>query len=361
MRVAIVDGFYDVSHRLWAQGWKKYSKHHIDIYALPPRHWKWQMMGGSISLAQMINDSDADYDLFVVSDMVHLPIMKSLLAPRYHEVAIALYFHENQITYPWSPTDEDVELKRDHHYGFANYVSALTADKVFFNSHYHRDSFLDALPGFLGMYPSSQLEKTIHEIKIKSSVLPIGLDLSQLQNLKNDLPIFLWNHRWEYDKNPKVFFDVLYRLKERGVEFKLIILGRSYQKSPSVFEEAKKQLENEIIHFGYAESRAAYITLLKQANILLVTGYQDFFGISVVEAIAAGCYPILPDRLAYPEHIPEGLRSSHIYKNETELMTLLDKVLDEKLYLKTNVVQSYVQRYDWKNLIEVYDEMIESN
>ena len=59
-----------------------------------------------------------------------------------------VYFHENQASYPWSPNDRDIQYNRDTHYGFINYVSALTADHVFFNSEFHMNSFLNALPSF---------------------------------------------------------------------------------------------------------------------------------------------------------------------------------------------------------------------
>ena len=35
--------------------------------------------------------------------------------------------------------------------------------------------------------------------------------------------------------------------------------------------------------------------------MIVSTADHEFFGISVVEAIAAGAYPLLPRRLAYPE------------------------------------------------------------
>ena len=38
------------------------------------------------------------------------------------------------------------------------------------------------------------------------------------------------------------------------------------------------------------------------------TARHEFFGIAVVEAIACGCLPWLPDRLSYPELVPQELR-----------------------------------------------------
>ena len=196
MNIAIIDAYYDLSHRLWAEGWKKHSTHNIDIYSLPPVHWKWQMMGGTISLAQMLNTTDVSYDLIIVTDMVNLPTFKSLLSDANNDVPMYIYFHENQITYPWSPTDQDVKLERDHHYGFINYTSALAADKVFFNSKYHKKSFLESLPGFIAQFPSSGLSDSVVAISHKSEVLPVALDLPLSSKKAFDEPVFLWNHRW---------------------------------------------------------------------------------------------------------------------------------------------------------------------
>ncbi len=40
---------------------------------------------------------------------------------------------------------------------------------------------------------------------------------------------------------------------------------------------------------------------LLDADVVVSTALHEFFGIGVVEAIAAGAFPLLPRRLAYPE------------------------------------------------------------
>ena len=43
---------------------------------------------------------------------------------------------------------------------------------------------------------------------------------------------------------------------------------------------------------------------LSWADCIVSTAHHEFFGLAVVEAAAAGCLPLLPPRLAYPELFP---------------------------------------------------------
>ena len=68
----------------------------------------------------------------------------------------------------------------------------------------------------------------------------VGVRLKQ--NLSSELPIVLWNHRWDYDKCPQVFFDVLERARQKGAKFRLVVLGENLLGDPEVFTNAKKSL-----------------------------------------------------------------------------------------------------------------------
>jgi glycosyltransferase involved in cell wall biosynthesis len=323
------------------------------------------MHGGAISLADQFIKSDAKTDLIIASDMIDLSTFLALTRKKSANIPVALYFHENQLTYPWSPTDPDVTLKRDNHYAFINYTSALSADCIFFNSQYHRTSFLSALPEFLGQFPDQKHLNHVGNIEAKSSVLPLMMDLSPFHSIafqnkqKAGECIFLWNHRWEYDKNPEAFFRLMYQLKENHVSFKLIVLGENYSNAPKCFSEAKSNLAEQVIHWGYAETFEEYASLLWQADVLPVTSKQDFFGGSVVEAIACNTMPLLPNRLSYPEHIPNSRRDSYLYQNESDLF---EKAKWAAVNVETIRKENYAQlvgNYDVNQLLPVYENQMQ--
>jgi glycosyltransferase involved in cell wall biosynthesis len=364
LKIVLLEPFFAGSHAQWATQLKGYSSHQVDILSLPGRYWKWRMHGAAVTLAQQFLALPYQPDLILATDMLDLTTFLALTRPKTGNIPIVLYFHENQLTYPWSPTDPDPGLKRNNQYGFINYTSALSADAVCFNSDYHYHSFLNSLSPFLKQFPDHHNLSTIDQIQSKSSVLPLGLDLQNLNlNLRNKPTgpaVLLWNHRWEYDKNPLLFFKILERLQQSGVAFKLIVLGKSYAKQPAVFSTVEAQFSDELIHFGYAKDLDTYRQLLWQADILPVSSNQDFFGISVVEAIFCNCFPILPNRLAYPAHIPESRHPDHLYDSEESFFQQLKTAIHQVDQLRDRNIRSYVDRYDWKNMISVYDAKFEA-
>lgn len=363
MKILVLEPFFTGSHKQWALGFQQSFPHPVEIISLPGRHWKWRMYGGAVSLAQEFLALKERPDLILATSMLDLSTFLALTRKKSQGIPVALYFHENQITYPWSPDDPDPQLKRDNHYGFINYTSALAADQIFFNSEYHLHSFIESLPGFLRQFPDHKSMETIEGIRAKSKVLYLGLNLSAFDQhrveVKNEKPILLWNHRWEYDKNPEVFYDVLCYLRKMQLDFQLVLLGESYKDSPAVFQKIQKTFSSEILHVGYAESFAAYANWLWQADILLVTSNQDFFGGSVVEAIYCECIPLLPDRLAYPEHIPLDLKERYLYQNKEELYSKIHRlVIDKGRHSDKQVLSNFVARYDWSTLAKDYVESL---
>lgn len=359
MRVALIEAWYSGSHRAWADGLIAHSNHDIQLYSLKGRYWKWRMYGGAISLAKKLLDDEANADVIIVSSLLDVGVFISLIRHRYPSTPVAVYFHENQLTYPWSPTDTDQQDRRDRHYMFTNYTSALTADAVWFNSQYHKESFLAALPKFLKPFPDHRNGWTVEAIASKSSVLHLGLylkDLRATDRHQNTVPLIVWPHRWEHDKGPGELLQLLRLLKERRFEFELALTGQSTGNTPDVFATIHTECERQIIQWGFLESKEAYHALLLRSDFIVSTASHDFFGAAVAEGIAAGCYPILPDALAYPEHIPQQLQKFCLYTSIEQAADLVIKANDT---LDLQTTRNHVLQYDWSTLIRAYDDTIE--
>jgi len=369
VNIALLEPFMTGSHAAWAQGYAKHSRHKVKIFSLEGKHWKWRMHGGAVTLARQFNASSFKTDLILATDMLDLSTFLALTRRTTANIPCVAYFHENQLSYPWSPDDADPALKRDAHYCFINFTTALAADMVCFNSTYHQRDFLAQLPAFLRNFPDHTEEDLVDDIDRKSTTLPLGLDLLALDSCrsgsqrdcsrtdKSETALILWNHRWEYDKNPEEFFRALFVLQEQGVKFQLAVLGEAYRRQPPIFAQARKRLDAHIVHWGFAQNYAEYVAWLWRADVLPVTSVHDFFGISVVEALYCGCYPLLPQRLAYPEHVPQKLHAQYFYTDFDDLVCRLAYVCKARPAEHTREIRHRVAGYAWEHMAPRYDEL----
>ena len=362
MDILLVEPYFSGSHRSWAKGYQSFTSHNIQILSLPGKFWKWRMHGGAITLAKQFMEMDFSPDLILATDMLDLTTFLSLTKSRTAQIPNVVYFHENQLSYPWSASDKYVEEKRNH-YGFINLTSALSANHVLFNSKYHLDSFHRESLKLLKNFPDYHELESIGEIKDKSRVLYLGMDLSKFddyQTKEKGSPLILWNHRWEYDKNPEPFFQCLYQLQKNDIMFQVVVLGENFHTTPNIFDGAKERLKKQIVHFDYCEDFSEYAKWLWKADIIPVTSNQDFFGGSVVEAIYCGTYPILPRRLTYPELLTERDYNSHFYDNDSELYNKVEKAILNIAETRKIKISPFFKQYDWKTMAPKYDQLFSS-
>lgn len=222
------------------------------------------------------------------------------------------------------------------------------------------DSYFEALKKLLNNFPDNRETATIKDIKIKSKVLNLGLDLKRYDKYYTEninAPIMLWNHRWEYDKDPETFFQTLEKLKNNGFDFRLAVLGENFSKSPQIFNKAKILFKNNIVHWGYSNSLKDYATWLWKSDIIPVTSKQEFFGASVMEAVYCNTYPILPNRLSYPELLPQRFHKDHIYQNTEDLYQKLAWAIKNITTVRNSDIRKIATKYDWSNIISKYESI----
>jgi glycosyltransferase involved in cell wall biosynthesis len=356
LNILLLEPFYSGSHKQWADGIKKHSQHNITLSTLPGRHWKWRMHGAAVTFAERHKKDIGQYDLVIISDMCDVATFRGLLEIK---APLILYFHENQFAYPWSATDNDTTRQWDKRYMWINFTSALAADTLWFNSAYNRNSLLQAIPSFLEVFPE-KVPYDHQDLEQKSTIVPLGIDLTPfLVRSKNEpidkIPVIVWNHRWEYDKGPELFFNTLYRLSEGGAAFKLVVLGNKTRKYPPIFKEAQSKLKKHILHFGSVNKRLDYEKWLMTGDLLPVTSQQDFFGISVVEGVSAGMVPLLPKGLAFEEHISPGKYPELFFSSEEEFFHKLNTMIDS---FQPQDISIEVEKYNWNHMIKKYDKLL---
>ncbi len=347
-----IEPFYGGSHRAFADGLIAASAHAVDLFTLPARFWKWRMRGAALYAIETI-PALAEYDGLIVSDLMSLSDFKALAGPGCPPTL--LYFHENQFTYPLSPGET-----MDYQFAFTDITSALTAERILFNSRTHSEQFFHHMAAFIQRMPDCRPTRVIDSIRAKSEVCHPGCDFDAIADGPSDLtfpPVIIWNHRWEHDKNPDAFFEAIGHVADRGIDFRLAILGERFKNRPPVFDQAIRHFGDRIIRFGPVESRSEYFDWLRRCTVVISTANQENFGMSVVEAARCGCLPLVPDRLSYPEIIPSEHHEEFLYRSPADLVEKLCRILSDPLAweCRRRRLSGTMDRFSWKNRIEAFD------
>ena len=355
------DPFHGGSHSAVARGHVEHSRNRIRLLTLPARSWKWRMRGAAIWFAGELRRPDARLahtDLLVTTDMLSAADLRALLPARLAARPLAVYFHENQLTYP-----DRREAERDRHFAFTNVSSALAADAVWFNSEVHRRAFLEAVPSLLAAMPDHAPGRLAGQLAARTRVVPPGIESSGAEVSAaapqgtggERRPLVLWNHRWEHDKDPEACFAALEEARRRGGRFRLAVAGQRFRKSPAVFETLAERFAGTLECCGFLDA-AAYRRLLGRADLVLSTAQHEFFGLAVAEAIAAGAYPLLPARLSYPEIIPPEFHAAHLYTSHEQLVRQLLELLARRPFPRPRALQASIRaRYGWPARAAAFD------
>jgi len=330
------------------------------------------MRGASAWYADRLNaDAGGPVDLFLATGFVNVADLRGLLTPPLDRVPILLYMHENQLTYPLSPEEEF-----DFHFGFTSIVSTMAADRVVFNSAWHRDLYLGAIPAFLNRMPEAVPRQVPDRLRPRCEVIGVGLEREPLPARhfaqyrggasdpgsgpgwpRGQRPLIIWNHRWEFDKRPDLFSAAMLRLQAAGLDFDVALLGDSRGRE-TVFADLRAQLGDRCLAYGHQDSRADYDSWLARGDVVVSCAEQEYFGIAVAEAVHAGCYPVLPRDQVYPSMYGNTCKGRHFYRGLDELVALLTNLVAGHSCGHVCSLDQDVDQYCWPRLIPTFDRLL---
>lgn len=353
-RLLVLEPYYGGSHQVFLEGLSRYLPAAWERFTLPARHWKWRMRLAAPYFADHLRRAEPaePYEAVLCSAIVDVAALRGLGPPWLRRVPVHTYFHENQFAYPVQNEDQ-----RDVHFGLTNLTTALASDRLAFNSRHNLETFLTGCERVLRQGCDLGFPDLRGRLAAMARVLPPGLDFTVIdaepRRPSPGPPVILWNHRWEHDKDPESFFEALLALDRAGVEFRLLILGQSFRQVPPVFAEATARLGHRLLHCGTVRSRREYVRWLRQGDLVVSTARHEFFGLAVLEAVRAGCRPLLPARLSYPELFPQEF----LY-GEGELFAALKRELLAFRPLAADEADRLTARFSWPVLAPRYREWL---
>ncbi|KAM9342630.1 tRNA-queuosine alpha-mannosyltransferase isoform 2-T2 [Pholidichthys leucotaenia] len=411
-RVLLVEAFYGGSHRQLID----LLKDHVDrcsVFTLPAKKWHWRARTGALYFSQTIPRCPSYRVLFCSSvlNLCELVALRPDLAP----LKKVLYFHENQLVYPVRKDQERDfqygynqvlsclvadEVVFNSHFNMDSFLSSIPSFMKKIPD--HRPSHLDHLirpkcqvlsyplnlPDVSSFLPKHKL---LRQPAAPSHVDDIITPQSERQELRANQetpwtepytdrgppesqspdpgpkakcigvvpdqvdPLHIvWPHRWEHDKNPELFFTTLTTLKERGLDFRLSVLGETFTDIPEIFSSSRTILDSHILNWGFLPTKEDYFRVLCQADVVVSTANHEFFGVAMLEAVHCGCLPLCPKALVYPEIFPD----QYLYSTPEQLCKHLQNLCRRPDVARRHVVMVDTSSYFWSTLKSRFQSLL---
>ena len=365
MRILLLSAYDAASHRHWRELLVTgFPEHQWTVLSLPPRHFSWRIRGNAMSWATAEQKRlQQEFDLLLATSAVDLATLRGLI-PTLARVPAVVYFHENQFAYPGNASTEAASEGTGVEPQITSIYTAMAADALAFNSKYNMRSLFAGVDRLLRKMPDHVPTGVVEALSAKSRVLPVPVaDESFIPPLRQTGPLTLvWNHRWEYDKGPERFLLVLQQLEKANLDFRVHIMGQQFRRKPPVFEQISREFGHRIGEFGFVKERSRYRDILRRSEIVLSTSLHDFQGLAMLEAMAAGCLPVAPRRLAYPEYIPEPcLADSFADDPAADAASLASRIvaLSGQRPLEIDLVKATNGGFSWQSLRAGYARLLE--
>ena len=274
-----------------------------------------------------------------------------------------IYFHENQFAYPSNQQKiENIEPL------LVPLYSALCADKIVFNSEYNKTTFIKGANSLFKKLPKTISSNVIKKLE-NSLIIPVPVSLPKEQTAKkqtSDNLEVIWNHRWEYDKGPAVLLAITKLIMAKSLPIRLHITGERFRQSPIEFAEIGRNLE---IHaqktqmkpgkFGYIKNEDSYYCLLRDCDVVLSTAEHDFQGLAVQEACLAGCTPLAPKALVYPEYLPNQFLYQSSDNSQDTAINIVERLTNwQQLKQRRELPKVNLDRFTTKVLKKEYLQLL---
>jgi len=226
----------------------------------------------------------------------------------------------------------------------------------------------------------SEKEEIVKFLRISEKmvrVIPSGVEeiyrpLNNLDEIKNELsvkykikfPFILHVGAYRPVKNGPALIKAFSQLKKRGIEHKLVLVGKPAQKFDVILNLIKKLgLEGEVITTGFV-SDGDLPKFYNAADLFVLPSFKESFGHVLVEAMACGC-PVVTSNVTC---MPEIAGDAGVLIDPYDVSSLAEgmyQVLTDH-QLRQELKKKGLQRarlYSWercaRETLEVYRELCE--
>jgi hypothetical protein len=302
--ILALEPFYGGIRRAMLEAIIRGSRHRWTLLKLPPRRIERRLAAAAHWFAEQLSRHwVGNLDVLFTSEALNLSDLYRLM-PGLLKKPSVVYFHSDQLPDPAATSQTPLDL--------VNLNTAAAATEIWFNSMFHLRSFLARAGALVKKHPELASHSPMQELTTKAQIYQPPVDLSALHALapglkgqRNKRTIFVETR----DADVGLLNAAFATLERRGEKFKLYTVGNLDGLDPEVPRTALPENDDTL------QARA-----MLESGVFLSVKHDAPSDHYAVRALAAGCWPLMPNSGVYRELIPEGMHSSCLYENRPDLL-----------------------------------------
>lgn len=347
IEILALEPYHGGVRRQMLQAIMRLSRHHWTLLKLPARRVERRLAAASRWFAEHIvrDELDVRTQLLFTSETLNLSDLQRIV-PKLAGKPSVVYFHDNQMPTPEQGSTGPLDM--------VNLNSAMAATECWFNSSYHEESFLEKAAALVSLHPEIAGRSPVAALRAKIQIVPPPAETGMLHDVLASGPQIFRDPRTLFvdvrGSDRELLVDVLRRLELRGEAFNVITVGPQ--------RGIPDDIPRLVIH---ERDEAGQFRALHEAGIFIGLRHAATTDDLIVPALAAGCWPVVPEIGLYPELLPPALHLCCLHDGSVE--SIVNRILDA-WYAERPVgfefdQQEILSRFDASPAVRLIDERVE--
>ena len=201
--------------------------------------------------------------------------------------------------------------------------------------------------------PSEYLKAKILNINkaIQIHTIPNGIDVNKFKKAKKDKKILIVS-RLFYNKGIQDILKAIKNIDLRG--WIVDIVGDGPYKNNLMSLCVEYKLNSSVIFHGWLDNNSKkLLSLYSKAAIFLSASHLESFGLTVLEAISAGCYPLISDIESHRDIVQ---KEKYLFKTNDPID--LKYKLEPLLKNKPKSPRISLKNYTWSNISKNFERIL---
>ncbi|MDI6655306.1 MAG: glycosyltransferase family 4 protein [Candidatus Hydrothermarchaeota archaeon] len=203
-------------------------------------------------------------------------------------------------------------------------------------------------------------EKLFSVIAPNAELIPNGIEVRDFKIQREaENNTLLYVGRISKNKRIDNLIETIAVLKDKMPDVKLYVIGEDWEGILKDLKNLAKErnVENNVIFIGKIDKREEIAEYYSKAKFFASASEYEGFGISVLEAMAAGCVVIVNDIEAFREFIKDRENGFIVDYSNKKAADIISELMHRDLTTIGGEARKTAEVYDWKNTVKKIEKL----